>query len=83
METVAQRRSRHAPHYCVNRLDPAVPLVLIQATLVGAFEFSPVASTSLLASLAGSSIAGMACAPFLKSGSGTWLRGSSLWQRLQ
>ncbi|HKD06725.1 MAG TPA: DUF6603 domain-containing protein [Bryobacteraceae bacterium] len=39
--------------------DPAVPLVLIQATFVGAFEISPVQSVSLLASLDGSSIVGM------------------------
>jgi hypothetical protein len=39
--------------------DPDVPLVLLQATFVGAFEISPVASVSLLASLDGSKIAGM------------------------
>jgi hypothetical protein len=39
--------------------DPDVPLVLLQATFVGAFEISPVASVALLASLDGSKIAGM------------------------
>jgi hypothetical protein len=39
--------------------DPDAPLVLLQATFVGAFEISPVASFSLLASLDGSKIAGM------------------------
>jgi|SRR5579871_2261085 len=39
--------------------DPDVPLVLLQATLVGAFEVSPIPSFSLLASLDGSEIAGM------------------------
>jgi len=39
--------------------DPAVPLVLIQATLFGGFELSPTPMTSLTGSLAGSNIAGM------------------------
>ena len=39
--------------------DPDAPLVLLQATFVGAFEISPIASFSLLASLDGSKIAGM------------------------
>jgi len=39
--------------------DPAVPLVLLQATLVGAFEISPTPQSSLAASLAGSNIAGI------------------------
>ena len=39
--------------------DPDVPLVLLQATFVGAFELSPTPSISMLASLNGSNIAGM------------------------
>jgi hypothetical protein len=39
--------------------DPDVPLVLLQATFVGAFELSPIQNVSLLASLDGSSIVGM------------------------
>src|SRR5271165_2012404 len=39
--------------------DPDVPLVLIQAILVGVFEISPTPLVSLTASLAGSNIAGM------------------------
>jgi hypothetical protein len=39
--------------------DPDVPLVLLQATLVGVFDLSPTPSFSLLASLDGSQIAGM------------------------
>lgn len=39
--------------------DPDVPLILIQATVVGAFEFSPSFSVVVLASLDGSSIVGI------------------------
>jgi hypothetical protein len=39
--------------------DPSAPLVLLQATLVGAFELSPIPSFSLIASLDGSNIGGM------------------------
>jgi hypothetical protein len=39
--------------------DPEVPLVLLQATLSGAFEISPTPQTSLTASLEGSNIAGV------------------------
>ena len=40
--------------------DPLLPLVFIQATVVGSFQFSPSPSTSVLASLDGSYIAGIA-----------------------
>jgi hypothetical protein len=39
--------------------DPLAPLILIQATVVGAFELSPIASMAVLASLDGSNIAGI------------------------
>jgi hypothetical protein len=40
--------------------DPAAPLVLLEATVVGAFEFSPSFSVSVIASLEGSYIVGIA-----------------------
>jgi len=39
--------------------DPEAPLVLLKATLVGSFQFSPNLIISMVASLAGSQIAGM------------------------
>ena len=39
--------------------DPDAPLILVQATVVGAFEFSPTFSIVVLASLDGSSIVGI------------------------
>jgi hypothetical protein len=39
--------------------DPEVPLVLLQATLDGTFEISPIPQTHVTASLGGSNIAGM------------------------